>query len=215
MRKVLENYIFDLDGTLVNSSEEILKCLKLSFQEALCSFDNSEIGPEIIGPPINEIIRIIEPNISDDKLRIIVTNFRKNYDLDENDQSYLYEGVLKVLQELKDNKKRLFIATFKPYVPTQRLLKMLKLNMFEAVYTIDSPNKYCSKTEMVKYLVSDFNLNREKTIMIGDACSDIIAAKENNIMSVGVLWGYGSNNQDLIKNADIIIHKIEDLECLK
>ena len=51
--------------------------------------------------------------------------------------------------------------------------------------------------------------------MIGDAASDVIAAKQAGIKGIGVLWGYGENKTPLIENSDIIVKNIEELrKCL-
>ena len=49
----MHNYIFDLDGTLVNSSEEILLCLKKAFKTVGYEIEESKFTADIIGPPIN------------------------------------------------------------------------------------------------------------------------------------------------------------------
>ncbi len=215
MHKAFENYIFDLDGTIVNSSEEIIKCLKQAFCNANITVAEEKFSSDIIGPPIHQIIKSVCEHIDEVSLKTVISNFRKIYDYDTEDVSFLYEGVFETLEMLKASDKRLFVATFKPNVPTIRLMKLLDLNMFEAAYTVDYPDNFSTKTEIVNALISKYKLDKNKTVMVGDASSDMIAAKENGIFGIGALWGYGTDKTSLKANADLIIKSIEGLKCQK
>lgn len=210
-----ENFIFDLDGTLVNSAEEVIKCLKQAFCDANIIVAEEKFNSDIIGPPIHQIIKSVCENIDETSLKRVISNFRQVYDYDTEDVSFLYEGVFETLEKLKASGKRLFVATFKPDVPTIRLMEYLNLDMFEAVYTVDYPDDFSTKTEIVNALIVKFELDRNKTVMIGDASTDMIAAKENGIFGVGALWGYGSDKTPLKANADLTIKSIEGLRCQK
>jgi len=133
-----ENFIFDMDGTIIDSSEEVLLCLKKA-----CGFHNAEINannfsPDVIGPPLWDIVQaIIVDCENQDLIDKITADFRKIYDNDENDKSEMYENTYRWLVFLKNSGKKLFLATNKPTTPTKRLLKKFDLDMFEDFYTID------------------------------------------------------------------------------
>ncbi len=61
MHNSFDNYIFDLDGTLVNSSEEVLLCFKKAFIAASYSIDESRLTSDVIGPPLRQIIATLAP----------------------------------------------------------------------------------------------------------------------------------------------------------
>lgn len=211
----MRNYIFDLDGTLINSSKEVIECMYKAFVEADYPVDKSKLTSNLIGPPLKQIISNIAPELKDEgKFSEIMSNFRRIYDYDENDISEIYPRVYEVLSELKQKGCRLFMATFKPSEPTFRIVKQFKLDYFEDVYTIDKFETPITKEEMIKDIISRYNLKKEETAMIGDALSDINAAKNNGITAIGALWGYGDNKQPLIDNADRVIDSIGEL-CLK
>lgn len=212
MLNKFENYIFDLDGTIVDSSNEILKCLKKAFQAANIAVEEERLNSDIIGPPIHQIIKSVCKNIDETSLKSVIYEFRQLYDYDTNDVSFLYEGIFETLEMLKKSNKRLFIATFKPHVPTLRLIKYLNLNMFETFYTVDYPANFSTKSEIVNALISKCKLARNKTLMVGDASSDMMAAKENGILGIGALWGYGYDKTFLKANADLIVESINDLK---
>lgn len=209
MLNSFDNYIFDLDGTLVNSSEEVLLCLHKAFMQANYKIEKSRFTSDVIGPPIRQIITALAPELEDKAIiTTIIKNFRHIYDYDENDISILYDGIYDFVQSLKKENKKLFIATFKPQIPTIRLIKKFFPDTFDDIYTIDKFGKSITKEEMIKDIVSKYKLEKNKTVMIGDAASDVIAGKNAGVHTIGVLWGYGSNKDKLIENSDKIINTL-------
>ncbi|MBQ3311394.1 HAD family hydrolase [bacterium] len=212
MSLLFDNYIFDLDGTLINSSNEVLLCLKNAFKKSNYDIDETGLTSNLIGPPIKQIIQAIVPELKDEvKLSEIISNFRYFYDNEEDDISDIYPDVYQTLEHLKSFGKKLFIATFKPQKSTMRILRQFNMDYFEDVYTIDKFDRHITKEEMIKDIINKYNLDAKKTVMIGDAKTDMIAAKSAEITAVGALWGYGDDKQPLIDNADITIKGMKEL----
>ena len=209
------NYIFDLDGTIINSSKEVLLCFEKAFEKANYEIDKSRLTPNVIGPPLNEIIKLIAPGIQETDINRVVEYFRELYDFEENDISEFYQGIPEVLTTLKNMNKKLFIATYKPEKPTMRIIKQFHLDKFDDIYTIDKFGKHITKTEMINDIIEKYSLNKSETMMIGDAPSDVICAKEAGVLAIGVLWGYGENKEPLIKNSDIVINSANEILEIK
>ena len=209
------NYIFDLDGTIINSSKEVLLCFEKAFEKANYEIDKSRLTPNVIGPPLNEIIKLIAPGIQETDINKVVEYFRELYDFEENDISEFYQGIPEVLTTLKNMNKKLFIATYKPEKPTMRIIKQFHLDKFDDIYTIDKFGKHITKTEMINDIIEKYSLNKSETMMIGDAPSDVIGAKEAGVLAIGVLWGYGENKEPLIKNSDIVINSANEILEIK
>ena len=208
----INNYILDLDGTIINSSNEVLLCFEKAFAQSNYKIDKSRLTPNVIGPPLKEIIKLIAPEINENDIEIVMENFRLIYDYDEHDISEYYSGVLEFLNKAKNSGKKLFIATYKPEKPTRRIEKQFKMNMFEEIYTIDKFGEHITKTQMINDILNKFNLKKEETVMIGDASSDVISAKEAGVTGIGVLWGYGDDKTNLIKNSDYVVKNTQELE---
>lgn len=208
----INNYILDLDGTIINSSNEVLLCFEKAFAQSNYKIDKSRLTPNVIGPPLKEIIKLIAPEINENDIEIVMENFRLIYDYDEHDISEYYSGVLEFLNKAKSSGKKLFIATYKPEKPTRRIEKQFKMDMFEEIYTIDKFGEHITKTQMITDILNKFNLKKEETVMIGDASSDVISAKEAGVTGIGVLWGYGDDKTNLIKNSDYVVKNTQELE---
>ena len=202
---MINNYIFDLDGTIINSSEEVLYCLDKTFQNLKLNYDKTKLNIGIIGPPLSDMMNVLRPELLKDNMTDIAVNeFNRIYDNKQDDRSFIYKGMYEVLLELKSQNKKLFIATNKFIPPTVRLIKKFNLNMFEDFYTIDKLPNTTSKADMINDIITKYNLKQDKTIMIGDTVFDVQAGKSSNIVSGGVLWGYGNDKTDLIKFSDVV-----------
>lgn len=217
MNRTFNNYIFDLDGTITDSSKEVLLCFEKAFEKSDIQIDKKHLNSDVIGPPLVDIIKLIAPDIKDNEasLQKVMLAFRKIYDYDENDITTLYDGAYGMLKELKNSGKRLFIATFKPMLPTQRVLKKLKLDMFEDVYTIDKFGEKISKTQMIEDILKKYGLNKEETVMIGDAVNDMNAAKQAGVTAIAAMWGYEPDKEKLAESADFAVNSATELKCQK
>lgn len=214
---MFDNYIFDFDGTIINSQKDVFLCFERAFEKVNYEIDKSRLNPDVIGPPLKEIIKLIAPELKDEVLiDEICSVFRNIYDNDPNDNTFIYDGVYEFLKHLKEENKKVFMATFKPMAPTLMLSKKLHIEeFFDDIYGIDKFGKHITKQEMIEDIISKYSLDKSKTVMIGDAPTDMTAAHNAGIKGIGVLWGYGSNKQQLIENSDIIVNNISEMETIK
>jgi phosphoglycolate phosphatase len=206
-----ENLIFDLDGTLLDSSLDIISSLEKAY--ALESFDNVIVAKSNIGPKLSDLIDTITPKLEIKVKNKIIGHYRSIYDNLSTFQSSLYSSVVEVLTELKRNDFKLFIATNKPLKPTLSVLKHFEIfHFFQDIYTPDCISQIeLDKIKMIESILNKFKLFPKKTIMIGDHPSDIIAAKKNNIISAGVLYGFAEPKEILSEHPEYIVNSINDL----
>ena len=123
MKNVIQNILFDLDGTLVDSFADIAECLERSYFEALRMKD-VKISREVIGPPLANIIRKVTPDLSEDQVNDLLKVFRHYYDTSNMDGTVPYKGVMETLEELKLKNYLLFLVTYKPFVPTMKIVNL-------------------------------------------------------------------------------------------
>jgi phosphoglycolate phosphatase len=178
-------YIFDLDGTLLDSQKGILDSLKYSINKHAPIY-LPKINKGLIGPPINILLRKI---ISSEQLiEAISLEFRNHYDDKAASVTKLFPGVYKGLEELNINNK-LFISTNKPLIPTMKILYELEIDKFFCkILTIDSEG-CSSKTEIVNKILSENDAS--ESVVIGDSTDDYESAKGNKINFIYCSYGYG------------------------
>jgi len=210
---IFKNFIFDLDGTIIDSSIDIIESLKLSYEKSNIKCPDNSVNTTLIGPPIEKIIQKITPNLKSSEIDLIVSNYRKIYNTGSLSNTQFYKGLKELITGLKkENDIKMFIATNKPIKATAKLLCLLDINIFDDIATIDAVNdKLLSKSEMIEFIIQKWNLSVKNTVMIGDSIGDIEAASSNKIKSVAALYGYEGNKKLLKDKADYCADTPEDL----
>ena len=184
--------IFDLDGTLVDSLEQISR----SMNQARTHFGYEQLSferyREILGQPVQEMITDLELDVdSQDEL---ILEFRRRLTLEIEIQNTLFPGVHEVLDRIVQNGFRLAIATTKPSYIANLVVKNSSLARFG--FYIQGTDGFLPKPNPDVILKCLRYYNDHEAIMIGDRVEDILAAKGAGIPSVG-LAASGHSTKDL------------------
>ena len=211
-------FIFDLDGTLVDTAPDF----KNSINYMLNELNESEVSLEEIrnwvGYGARELIRrtVVDKNIPHDEQRIeeMLKIFLLHYTHNIDDDSVLFNNVKNVLEFLKNNGIKLAVCTNKMERLSNILLEKLNvLHMFDYLVGGDSLSK--SKPDPFPLLNICEKLNTEisDSIMIGDSVTDLNAGKGAGMPVVLVSYGY-TDNKDIYNEADLVINDFSQLKEL-
>ena len=211
-------FIFDLDGTLVDTAPDF----KNSINYMLNELNESEVSlKEIrnwVGYGARELIRrtVVDKNIPHDEQKIeeMLKIFLLHYTHNIDDDSVLFNNVKNVLEFLKDNGIKLAVCTNKMERLSNILLEKLNvLHMFDYLVGGDSLSK--SKPDPFPLLNICEKLNTEisDSIMIGDSITDLNAGKGAGMPVVLVSYGY-TDNKDIYNEADLVINDFSQLKEL-
>lgn len=189
----LRSLIFDLDGTLVDSSQGILASLAEAFQQAGLEL-TQPLEPSLIGPPLADIIAFLNPHLSPSKKAEIVTCFRQNYDSGGYKQVKVFDGIENLIHRFHGLSISLHIATNKRARPAQLMLRYLGWEeIFSSVYSPDSITPAASqKRELLARQLHAENLAASACLYIGDRLEDWQSAKANTIRFALAQWGFAS-----------------------
>lgn len=190
----MANYIFDLDGTLIDSHSGIECSIRHAIAEVLPGRSVGDV-PRFIGPPIKDIMaRILGPTEAD-TLDRLERAYRNSYDTDGWRRFRAYETVYATLRGLGARGDRCFLVTNKPLLPTRQILHELCLmDAFQEVVTRDSRTPpYASKTEALRWLVEVHGLNTATTIFVGDTSEDADCAASVGCWFAHATYGYGES----------------------
>lgn len=184
--------LFDLDGTLTDPYIGITNGIIYSLQQMnIEAPDNSALIP-FIGPPLHESY-ITVYNLQDEDNATAIKHYRTYFSDKGMYENEVYAGIEIVLQALKAQGKQLFIATSKPTDFAIPILQHFKLDgYFNEIVGSNMDGTRTNKAEVIATVMNTHQLNPDKTVMIGDHMYDINGAHQNNIDSIGVLYGYGS-----------------------
>ena len=211
-------FIFDLDGTLVDTAPDF----KNSINYMLNELNESEVSLEEIrnwvGYGARELIRrtVVDKNIPHDENRIeeMLKIFLLHYTHNIDDDSVLFNNVKNVLEFLKNNGIKLAVCTNKMERLSNILLEKLNvLHMFD--YLVGGDSLIRSKPDPFPLLNICEKLNTEisDSIMIGDSATDLNAGKGAGMPVVLVSYGY-TDNKDIYNEADLVINDFSQLKEL-
>lgn len=188
--------LFDLDGTLIDSSPGILA----SFQQVLAIYGLEPAAPldqRLIGPPLLQTLARLTGLDDANPLTELAAAFKAVYDGEGYRATQPYPGLAATLDALIRADWRLFIATNKRFEPTRRILDHLELNRYFAdVYTLDRQQPPAAdKTRLVGRLLTEQSLNPRRCWFIGDSGEDAAAAGAHGLPFIAAAYGYGDAAQ--------------------
>ena len=211
-------FIFDLDGTLVDTAPDF----KNSINYMLNELNESEVSLEEIrnwvGYGARELIRrtVVNKNIPHDENRIeeMLKIFLLHYTHNIDDDSVLFNNVRNVLEFLKNNAIKLAVCTNKMERLSNILLKKLDvLHMFDYLVGGDSLIKSKPDPFPLLNICEKLNIGTSDSIMIGDSATDLNAGKGAGMPVVLVSYGY-TDNKDIYNKADLVINDFSQLKEL-
>lgn len=196
------NVLFDLDGTLTDSREGILACIRHALSELGQSSPDDEQLRGCIGPPLTESFGALLVGADAQRIARAIELYRERFTAVGMFENAVYDGVPEALAAIRSAGARLFVATSKPRVFAQRILQHFGLDThFDAIYGSELDGTRSSKTALIGYVLEDAGLVATATAMIGDRMHDVLGARAHGVLPFGALWGYGSRAELLSAGA--------------
>lgn len=189
-----QHLIFDLDGTLIDSAPSILQCFDLAFTSTNTPLE-APLTQDVIGPPLMETLKRLSGSEDATLLNRLAAAFKQHYDTTGYQQSVVFEGVASMLQQLRAQGYKLYIATNKRFYPTEKIMAYLGWNaLFSGVYALDYFHPAVkSKAEMIGRVVAENGLSVKDCLYIGDRLEDGQSADANQMDFALVSWGYAGD----------------------
>lgn len=204
--------LFDLDGTLTDSSSGIINSILYSLNKMGIKGTDTDKLKKFLGPPLVDSF-MDYCGFSREKAETAVEYYREYFSTKGLLENTVYNGIPELLSSLKKLGKTLIVATSKPEPFTNRILEHFDLTKyFDFIAGSNMDNTRCKKAEVISYALNSCHItDLSDTVMIGDREHDIIGAKTVGISSIGVLYGYGSYEELYAAGADYIAEKAKDI----
>lgn len=200
---------FDLDGTLTDSGEGIINCATLALEHFGLPVPSREEMRVFVGPPLDQTF--IKYGIPADKTDEAIKVFRSRYTTVGKFENFPYPGVADMLQSLKEQGHRLFVATSKPEILANEVLRHFELDgFFEKIAGATLDGSRSHKADVITYLLG-MTGDVGQTLMVGDTAFDVIGAAAHGISTIGVSWGYGTVEDMEKAGAVAIAHSMAEL----
>lgn len=202
--------LFDLDGTVINSVAGIQNAFNYAYKKIYHNDMSFNLGA-LIGPSIKDIFVTLTGEKDANLINSFVNYFQERYDTIDYKKTKLYPGMAKLLKGLTLNSNlQVFIATNKRTIPTMLILNHLQIKFFfKNIYCLDSNDPvFFNKSEMVKQILINENLDAQNTLFVGDTIHDKVAAEDNGIKFIYASYGFGelNNPENVISHSSQIIN---------
>lgn len=195
--------LFDLDGTLLDSQEGITKSVQYALEKFGIYVEDRRELTRFIGPPLKESFENFYQVDGWQGILYYRECFVGQKKMLENT---VYPGLTHLLDSLRERGKTLAVATAKPTVYSKTILDHFDLSKYFAeIQGSELDLSLVEKEDIIRLVLQKYpEIAKEKMIMIGDRKHDILGAKENQIASIGVLYGYGSEEELMGAGADYL-----------
>ena len=184
--------VFDVDGTLLNTKEGVLKAVRDMLKKCGLRELKTEEEPLFIGPPIQESLMKVY-GVSKEEAQSCAEVFRDLYKQDDYLlRAFPYDGIMQLMKDLEEHGIKVAVATYKRHDYAQKICEHFGFTKYaDAVYGSDNFNKL-KKLDIIELCLKDMKVSDYKrAVMIRDTSFDAIGAKEIGTEFIGVTYGYG------------------------
>lgn len=211
---MFKNILFDLDGTLTDPKVGITTCIAYALNSFGITVESLDDLEHFIGPPLKE--QFMESYGFDDRqAEQAVGKYRERFAVKGMYENEVYDGIEELLQALKAEGKVLGVASSKPEVFVNEILKHFHLDgYFDCIAGADMEGKRTEKEAVVADALQRLGITeneKPKTVMIGDRKYDVLGAKAHGLASIGVVFGYGGYEELQHAGADQIAMTVAEL----
>ena len=189
----IEGVIFDLDGTLVHTIEDIAGAANVLFSRHSLPEHDIDYYLKWIG---NGAVKFIErahgEPVSEEQLRAYVSEFKEIYAGNLHDRSKVYEGIPEVLDALVDRGIKISVLSNKPHLLTQEVCRFY-LSSWPFDPVLGQREEVVRKPDPAAAfeIAEHMGIVPEKILFVGDSDNDILTAQAAGMHPLGVSWGYG------------------------
>jgi len=199
-KKQMENHkmyklcIFDLDGTLLDTSQGLLSSANYGARQIGAKEISPEIFEGVIGVPIGDIYRQYY-HIDSESENTAVKFFLEDYSDNCVNGVSVFPGVRELLKELKKANCLITLATMNTPEVAKKMLACVDLLQYFDFVSGRGANPLMTKAGMIREHLEKFDISQNDAVMIGDSMHDLHGAQEAGVEFVGVKWGYGFRNE--------------------
>lgn len=189
---MIKGIIFDLDGTLLNTITDIANACNYALEKINLPVHKEEAYKTFVGDGRRTLIERMTPESSrnEETINSLLELFDSHYNKHMWDNTKPYEGIMELLNFLKENNYKTAVLSNKPHEFTTKIVDKFFKDSFSVVYGHRDGHKPKPHPSSLLEIIEALELNKDEVLYVGDSNVDIITAREAEVKSVGVLWGF-------------------------
>jgi HAD superfamily hydrolase (TIGR01549 family) len=203
-----KGFIFDIDGTLTSTNALIFATFNHITEKYLNKTQSNEEIISYFGPPEDIIIQEWMGEKYIDARKDYYEFYEKNHE----NLADIFPGIKEILVFIKSKNLPLSIFTGKGRESTRITLQKLGiLDLFDLIVTGDDVANHKPASDGIDLFIEKFKLDPKEVLMIGDAPTDIIAAKQAGVKSASVLWDSYDKARCIELKGDYYFESVDEL----
>lgn len=204
---MLKAVLFDLDGTLVNSLEDLAASCNYALTFFGFNTHETEKFKYFVGDGMPKLIeRVLPENARDNETKLkVLEKFLEHYKIHFADNTYAYEGILELLDDIKQLNLKTAVISNKAQKPAEEVVsKVLGDSYFDVI--CGKREGYPAKPDptLTLEIIKELDVKPEECLFIGDSGMDCAVAVNSGTIGVGVLWGFREKTELLENGAKYI-----------
>jgi phosphoglycolate phosphatase len=204
--------IFDLDGTLIDSSVDITNAINYAIEPYGVKPVTVQETISLIGEGITRLMEKIalshQPSAVSLSKDVLIERFLEHYSSHLVDNTTVYPGISETLEQLNGYKKAV-ISNKREVLSIKTLNDLGLLKYLDLVVGSDTTPERKPSPVPILHVLSRFGIKPEEAVIVGDSNYDIEAGKGAGIKTIAVTYGY--RPIELLKDADYVIDKMSEL----
>ncbi len=213
MERDIKLVIFDFDGTLADTKENIILTFQMTMKELGVEIKSRQECAATIGLTLEDAFKVLYPGMAAEKYILLRDTYRRIFK--ENRKILvpgLFPKVMETLEELRRRGYLMSIASSRQSPSLQSFLEDMKIaHLFEYAVGGDNVEHPKPAPDAVLQILRHYNLSAEEAFVVGDMPFDINMATNAGVKSCGVTWGNADAAQLRESGANYVIDKMSQL----
>ncbi len=215
MNKKIKLAVFDMDGTILDTLEDLQDSLNVTLEKMGYPKRTYEEVRSFVGNGIRKLIeRAVPVGTQKEKIDQTFSLFMEYYALHCADKTKPYEGITTLLQHLKEKGLLTAVVSNKAHQAVVDLCEEYFDGLFDVAVGEQEGMAKKPAPDSVEYVLKQLGINKEDAVYIGDSEVDIATAKNSDLRAITVDWGFRDAEFLKQQGAEVIVSSTNELEKL-
>ncbi len=204
--------IFDMDGTILNTLEDLKNATNYSLRQFNMPERTLEEVRMFVGNGIRKLVeRAVPAGTSTEKIDEVLDVFLKYYEVHSADNTSSYPGIHELVEKLKAAGIKTAVSTNKADAPAQELGKEYFNGIFDLIVGQRDGLRTKPAPDSVNEILKILNIQKKDAVYVGDSDVDVQTAANSGLDFIGVSWGFRGRKFLQEKGAKNIVDSADEI----